>query len=244
MGPLWFIALLLIFNFGYAAWRMLTRNRKSEAIHESSPPSYLFIIVFILALAMISYLLRMIVPLGKEMLGFPTLAYLPQYLSLFALGIVAARRDWFRTLPVSKGLAGLGAALVAAIFLFPLAFSGRFFVLELTPIFSNSLGNGHWQSAVYVLWDSVFAVGLCLGVLTIFRRFCNSQGRLSRFMAQHSYTVYIIHIPIVVLITAFLLKGIELVPLLKFGIAVAIAVPASFAIAYIVRKIPKASRIL
>ena len=244
MGPLWFVAMLLIFNFGYAAWKMLTRERKSEAIRESSPPSYLFIVVFILALAVVSYLLRMVVPLGKDMFGFPTLAYLPQYLSLFVLGAVASRRDWFRTLPVSKGLVGLGAALVAAVFLFPLAFSGRLFALEFSPIFSNSLGNGHWQSAVYVLWDSVFAVGICLGVFTIFRRFCNRQGRLSRFMSQHSYTVYIIHIPIVVLITAFLLKGIELEPLLKFGIAVVIALPASFAIAYIVRKIPGASRIV
>ena len=47
-----------------------------------------------------------------------------------------------------------------------------------------------------------------------------------------------------VFLTAFVLKGIELVPLLKFGIVAIIAVPVSFAIAYIVRKIPLASRIL
>jgi len=244
MGPLWFVAMLLIFNFGYVAWQILTRKRKSEAIRQSSPPSYLFIGVFILALAVVSYLLRMVVPLGKDVLGFPTLAYLPQYLSLFVLGAVASRHDWFRTLPFSRGLVGLGVALVAAVFLFPLAFGGRWFALEFTPLFPNSLGNGHWQSAVYVLWDSAFAVGMCLGALTLFRRFCNGQGSIGRFLSQHSYTVYIIHIPIVVFLTAFVLKRIELVPLLKFGIVAVIAVPVSFAIAYIVRKIPLASRIL
>ena len=128
--------------------------------------------------------------------------------------------------------------------MFPLAFGGRWFALEFTPLFPNSLGNGHWQSAVYVLWDSVLAVGMCLGTLTLFRRFCDGWGRLGRFLSKHSYTVYIIHIPIVVFLTAFVLKGIELVPLLKFGIVSVIAMPASFAIAYIVRKIPLASRIL
>ncbi|MFC1908252.1 acyltransferase family protein [Chloroflexota bacterium] len=244
MGPLWFVTMLLIFNFGYAVWRMLMRKRKSEAIIESSPPGYLSIVVFILTLAGVSYLLRMVIPLGKDVLGFPTLAYLPQYLSLFVLGAVASQRNWFRTLPSSMGIVGLGTALVVGVLLFPLAFSGHLFSLEITPALTNFTGNGQWQSAVYVLWDSAFAVGMCLGALTLFRRFCNGQGKLGRFLSQHSYTVYIIHIPIVVFLTAFVLKGIELVPLLKFGIVAVIAVPVSFTIAYIVRKIPLASRIL
>ncbi|MFC1874477.1 acyltransferase family protein [Chloroflexota bacterium] len=244
MGPMWFVAMLLIFNFGYAACRMLKRSWIHKAKSESSPPSYLLIGVFILALATVSYLLRMVIPLGKDVLGFPTLAYLPQYLSLFVLGTVASRRNWFRIVPSSMGLVGFITALVAVVFLFPLAFSGQLFSLEITPALANFTGNGHWQSAVYVLWDSAFAVGMCLGTLTLFRRFCNGQGKLGRFLSQQSYTVYIIHIPIVVFLSAFVLKGIELVPLLKFGIVAVIAVPVSFTIAYIVRKIPLASRIL
>ena len=62
--------------------------------------------------------------MGKEVLDFPTLSYLPQYLSLFVVGIVAYRRDWFRTIPGSMGVVGFVTALVATILLFPLAFSG------------------------------------------------------------------------------------------------------------------------
>ena len=50
MGPLWFVALLLIFDFGYAAWRMLTRRRTLNSMGNSSVPSYLLIGAFILAL--------------------------------------------------------------------------------------------------------------------------------------------------------------------------------------------------
>jgi len=243
MGPLWFVAMLLIFDFGYAAWRMLTRNRTSYSMSKSSLPSYLLIGIFILALALVSYLVRIVVPMGKEVLGFPTLSYLPQYLSLFVLGTVASRHNWFRTLPSSMGLVGFVTALVAGVLLFPLAFSGHLFSLEITPALTNFFGNGHWQSAVYTLWDSTFAVGMCLGVITLFRHFFNGQGRFGRFLSQHSYTVYVIHIPIVVFL-GVALKGIELEPLLKFGMAAVIAVPLCFSIAYLVRKIPLASRIL
>jgi glucan biosynthesis protein C len=222
---------------------MLTRNRTSYSMSKSSRPSYLLIGVFILALALVSYLVRIVVPMGKDVLGFPTLSYLPQYLSLFVLGTVASPHNWFRTLPSSMGLVGFVTALVAGILLLPLAFSGHLFSLELTPALANLLGNGQWQSAVYALWDSTFAVGICLGVITLFRHFFNGQGRFGRFLSQHSYTVYVIHIPIVVFL-AVALRGIDLEHLLKFGMAAVITVPTCFAVAYIVRKIPLASRIL
>jgi glucan biosynthesis protein C len=243
LGPLWFVAMLLIFSFGYAALRMLTRNRTSSSMSKSLLPSYLGTGVFVLALALVSYLVRIIVPLGKSVLDFPTLAYLPQYLSFFVIGTVASHRDWFRTLPSSMGIVGFVTAVVAAVFLFPLAFSGRLFSLELTPALGNAWGNGQWQSAVYALWDSIFAVWMCLGAITLFRRFFNGQGRFGRFLSQHSYAVYVIHIPILVVV-AYVLSGIQLAPLLKFGLASLIGVPTCFAVAYIVRKIPGVSRIL
>jgi surface polysaccharide O-acyltransferase-like enzyme len=249
LGPLWFVAMLLIFTFGYAAWRRLTRNRTSSSMSRSSPPSYLHIGIFILALALVSYLVRIIVPLGEDVslfvdfLSFPTIAYLPQYLSFFVLGTVASRHDWFRTLPRSMGVVGFVTAVVVGVLLFPLAFSGHLFSLELTPALGNAWGNGHWQSAVYALFDSIFAVGMCLGLIPLFRRFFNGQGRFGRFLSQHNYTVYVIHIPIVVVV-AYALRGIELAPLLKFGMAAVIVVPTCFVVAYIVRKIPGVARIL
>jgi hypothetical protein len=243
LGPLWFVAMLLIFSFGYAAWRMLTRNTTSSSMSEPSVPSYLRIGVFILALAAISYLVRIIIPIGKEVLGFPTLAYLPQYLSFFILGAVASRYDWFRTLPRSMGIVGFVIALLATVFLFSIGLLSLLKAIENASPQIPPFGYGTWQSAVYTLWDSTFAVGMVLGLIPLFRRFFNGQGSFGRFLSQHSYTVYVIHIPIVVFL-AFALKGIELAALLKFGMAAVIGVPLCFAFAYIVRKIPLASRIL
>jgi glucan biosynthesis protein C len=242
LGPLWFVAMLLIFTSGYAVWQRLTKSRFSSSMSEPSVPSYLHIGIFTLALALVSFLVRVIVPIGKSVLDFPTLSYLPQYLSFFVLGTVAYRHNWFRTLPSSMGLVGLVTAAVAGVLLFPLAFSGRLFSLEVTEA-APFVGNGHWQSAVYALWDSIFAVGMCLGLIPLFRRFFNGQGRFGTFLSQHSYAVYIIHIPIVVFL-AYALRGIELVPLLKYGMVSLIAVPTCFAAAYVLRRIPGVSRIL
>ena len=248
-GPTWFVAMLLIFSFGYAGWRMLTGKREPSSMPDASPPSYLRIGLFILALALASYLVRIIIPLGRSVnlfvyfLSFPTIAYLPQYLSFFVLGVVASRYDWFRTLPRSMGKGGFVAALVATVLLFSIGFLSLLKAIENASPQIPPFGYGTWQSAVYALWDSLFAVGMCLGMITLFRRFFNGQGRFGRFLSQHSYAVYIFHIPIIVLL-AVALRGIELAALLKFGVMAVIIVPTCFAIAYIVHKIPGVSRIL
>jgi fucose 4-O-acetylase-like acetyltransferase len=250
VGPLWFIEMLLIFDFGYTLWRIISKNRKARPLDDRKPPRYLAIGIFTLALATVSYLLRMVVPMGKtlpilryQVLQFPTLAYLPQYLSFFIIGIIASRRDWFRAIPVSMGYVGFGMALVAAVVLFPLALSGHMFSLKLSVVSGNFVGNGWWHSAVYALWDSIFSVGMCLGLITLFRRFLNQQGKLSRVMSQQSFAVFILHIPIVVFV-AVLIRGINLQNLLKFCLAAILIVPLCFAVAWLVRKIPGVSKIV
>jgi len=175
-------------------------------------------------------------------LDFPTLGYLPQYLSFFVVGIVAYRRDWFRTLPDRMGKVGFVTAVVATLLLFPIPILGMLGGSMRFP------GNGSWSSAVYALWDSIFAISLCLAAITFFRRYFNEKSRLGSFLSQQSYAVYVIHSPILVVLTygfylAFSSWGIDLGPLLKFTLASVIMVPICLAVAYIIRKIPGVSRV-
>jgi glucan biosynthesis protein C len=235
-GPLWFVAMLLVFDFSYAAWRVATRNRAVRSATDSALPNYRMIVVFVLALALASYLIRIVVPLGRYVSVFPTLAYLPQYLSFFIIGIIAYRRNWLRTIPSRMGKLGFGAALVATLTLFPIAL-----IFEVPN--AAFLGGGYWQSAVYALWDSALAVGIVLGLTTLIRRFFDYPSRLGRFLSQQSYTVFIIHIPVIISL-AVAMQGIHLEQLLKFGLATIVGVPLCFVGAYLVRKIPLADRVL
>ena len=241
LGPMWFVALLLIFCFGYVVWRQITRNR--GAAHESSTPRYWQIGVFILALALASYLVRMVIPLGRSVLGFPTLAYLPQYLGFFILGTVAFRRDWLRRLPGSMGAVGFIAALVATAALFSVAFLSFLRALESGAAQFPPFGFGTWQSAVYALWDSIFAVGMVLAAITFFRRFLGGQSSFGGFLSDQSYAVYIIHIPIIVFL-AYALRGVAQPPLFKFSVASLIVLTICFVAAWVIRKIPGVSKVI
>jgi peptidoglycan/LPS O-acetylase OafA/YrhL len=132
------------------------------------------------------------------------------------------------------GRKGFLMALVATITIFPFAVSGGA---------TFAVGHGYWQSAVYALWDSTFAVGMSLGLITLFRERINWSGTRSRFLQRHSYTVYFIQAPIIVFV-ALALRGLSIEHLLKFGLAAVITVPLCFALAYVVLKIPYASRVL
>jgi fucose 4-O-acetylase-like acetyltransferase len=241
LGVAWFLALLLIFNFGYAAWREPSKN-EAVVVEPAPPPSYLGTGLFIISLALLSYLVRIAIPLGKELFDFPTLSYLPQYLSFFIIGTIAYRRDWLRTVPGSMGAAGFVAAVLATILLFPLALSGKPLSLTLVEP-AQWLGGGSWESAVYALWDSIFAVGMVLAAITLFRRFFNNNSRFGRFLAQQSYAVYLIHVPIIVF-TAIALKELDLAALPKFVTVSLIVIPVCFIVAWLMRKIPGVSRII
>jgi membrane-bound acyltransferase YfiQ involved in biofilm formation len=141
------------------------------------------------------------------------------------------------------GYVGFGMAAAAALLLFPPALSGRMFSLKLSIVSGNFVGRGWWHSAVFALWDSIFSVGMCLGLITVFRRLFNRQAAPARSMSRQSYAVFILHIPIIVWV-AVLMRGINLENLLKFGLAAIIIVPLCFAVAWLVRKIPGVSRVV
>jgi peptidoglycan/LPS O-acetylase OafA/YrhL len=233
-GPMWFVAMLLVFDIGFAIWWAARRNRMPRQESSKEPPRYRAIAAFILVLALTSYLIRIAIPIGEFVAGFPTLSYLPQYVSFFIIGIVAVRHNWLRNVPKSMGRAGFALVLVATIIVFPIAISGGA---------TNVAGYGSWQSAVYAVWDSTVAVGMSLGLITLFRDRFNWSGSFTRFLQRHSYTVYVIQAPIIVFVVVALM-GLSLEHLLKFGLAAVITVPLCFAAAYLVLKIPFASSVL
>ena len=231
---MWFVAMLLVFDIGFAIWWAARRNRMARQESSNEPPRYRTIVAFILVLALTSYLIRIVIPIGEFVAGFPTLSYFPQYVSFFIIGIVAVRHNWLRNVPKSMGRVGFALVVVATIIVFPIAISGGA---------TNVAGYGSWQSAVYALWDSIVAVGMSLGLITLFRERFNWSGSFTRFLQRHSYTVYVIQAPIIVFV-AVALMGLSLEHLLKFGLAAVITVPLCFAAAYLVLKIPFASRVL
>jgi peptidoglycan/LPS O-acetylase OafA/YrhL len=90
-------------------------------------------------------------------------------------------------------------------------------------------------------WYSESAMSIVL--LVLFCKRLNHQGKLAKAMSASSYTAYIIHAPVTVLV-ALAIRHIRLYPLLKFALAVLIAVPLCFVLGNFIRQLSLVRRIL
>jgi len=239
MGPFWFVVMLIVFCAVYVLWRLLTRQlTKTKPVMQKSPapPKFAKIAIFIIILAAASYFIRIAVPIASPVLHFPSLAYLPQYASFFVLGIVANRKNWLFAIPDKFGKRGITVALVSLIL----------FLIGMSPRFGSGaafIGGGTAQSGIYAFWDSLFAVCVCIWLITLFRKRFNFQYNFCKALSRGAFTVYLIHCPVIVMM-ALLMRDVSITPLLKFLLMACICVPLCFALAYLIRKIPKADRIL
>jgi peptidoglycan/LPS O-acetylase OafA/YrhL len=251
---LWFVQLLLIFVCAYAAWASVARRGKPSAttqhVQEKRPlPRAYSIAAFVIVLAAASFVIRLWFPVlagfaagGSEpvivVLGFfsPSSYDLPQYIALFIAGILAYRRDWLRRVPGSAGVAGIIAVVVATLVLFPLVGIGGFANLEFA-------GGWHWQSFVYALWEAIFCVGICLALVTLFRSRFDRPGRVWNFLSRQAYVVYIFHLPLIsCVVVAFTKLGVP--GTVWFPLSVVVVPPLCFALAFAIRKLPGASRVV
>jgi acyltransferase-like protein len=245
-GPVWFIAALLLFSILYAAWRRLTGHRPQAAERPGQLPGKRAIYGFILALGLVTFVFRIWLPMFSrfQLLNLPV-GYLPQYLSLYILGLIAYRRNWFFEISPRMGRDWLRTVLIAIL---ALILGTILFMMIVGPgaavtQLNHFLGGFHWQAFAYGLWESFMVVGVSIGLLALFRQRLNHQGRLAKGLAASAYTVYLIH-PLVIVSFAYAFHTVALYPLLKFVIAVLITLPLCFLISSLIRKIPLANKIL
>ncbi len=248
-GPAWFIALLLLFSLAYAGWRGLSEHRMMSATTRNGKlPSYRAIAVFIVALGLVTFVERIWWPAGSmfQPLNVPA-GYLPQYISLYILGLIAYCRNWFFELTPKMGRDWSLMALIATLIIL----GGLVFPSAMQEAGASGTrqagyavaGGFNWLAFSFALWESFVVVGVCIGLLVPFRMRWNHQGRLARSLAASVYIVYLIHAPVLVGF-AYAFHVVALYPLLKWGIAVLITIPLCFLISSLIRKIPLANRIL
>lgn len=224
-GPMWFAEVLIVFALAYAWWR----SRRPAPEPSPAPLRPRSVVLFVLGLSLATFLWRIPVPTGSyvPVLGLPTPNFLPQYVAMFALGCVAFRRGWFETLPARAGHLAFAAAGVSTAVLLPL----------------SSMTSGAANSAVVATWESAFAVSMIIGLTVLFRERFAGQGPRGRLLSDHAFTVYIIH-PLVLVAIGYALRPLEAIAVVKFAIMAVVALPLCWGLAYLVRSLPGAKRVL
>ncbi len=233
-GPLWFCLALLIFCVIYAGVRVVVRSAAST---EAWLPANRHVILLMLAIATATFLVRIVQPIGTAVWNMQ-LCFFSQYVLLFIAGLHAYRHNWLQGIPHRFGMRwlafslGIGAVTWFAIVILAVHFHWQFFD-----------GGLHWQSVVASSWESFFCVGVCLGLIVIFRERFNTQGRLVRFLSDNAFAVYVFHPPVVIA-ASLALRGFDAPPVAKFAIVSAIATVIAFIAAAALRRVPVLNRIL
>ncbi|WP_166242905.1 acyltransferase family protein [Paenibacillus turpanensis] len=239
IGPLWFLFALLLFNGAYAAYRRVDRVAGQDHSALGAPKlTARKLLVYLALVGLGNFVIRLWMPIGEELLSLQ-LGYFPAYIGLFAGGIAAYRGQWLHKLTVPSARRWGTAAILA------------FIALPVAMIFGGALegdtsafeGGMTWQSAFYSIVDPILGLGISMVLLVWYRKRKDIGEKRTAWWSTHAFGAYIFH-PLAVTYIAFALQGLEIFPLLKFILVGGIAVPISFAAASLVRKIPRAARIL
>ena len=239
---LWFLLHLLMYTLGYALWRLITNRFNFRVRSDGKIPWHAVLLVFIFILVLFTWIVRFRYTINQWIPLFylipAEMAHLPQYISMFIMGILVYRFKALDRLPTTVGMVWLGIGVVLGAWYYADILSGESFMISL-PISGKNLGSLAWSG-----WEALVCVGLGVGLLTLFREWINQPaGRLMAAITRSQYGTYIIHILVVVGVQAGL-DSISLTPFIKFGIVTVVAVIISFWISHLLVKIPVLKKVI
>jgi glucan biosynthesis protein C len=240
-GPLWFVEALLMFCVLYAVFRVVWRRPLRSAEDANDVPRPGAILVFAAALGVLTAVARLWFPINWAFgpLNFQ-LCFFVQYIAMFIVGIAAYRRNWLNGFPSHTAAPLLAVVSVLAIVGLPVLFILGGALKGNLPRF---LGGPYWQAFAYAMWEQLVGVSMMVLLLVLFRDRFNRQGKLAREASAGSYTVYIVHTPIIVFF-ALAARSVQIYPLLKFALVAVVMAPACFVLSAGIKRLPLARRIL
>jgi hypothetical protein len=235
-GPLWFVAVLLIYSLGYAAWRDWGPQWTPA---RAAPISGRSLVVVATALSLATILTRLVFPFDGHQVGELQLWQWPQYLALFGLGIVGARRGGLAPVPDrvrrrcgAVSLVGLGAFL---------ALEGAVVAAGLEPPDAFADERLHWAPIALSAIEGPLAVGASVWLLGTAQRRCNRPWR--RSVTRSAYGAFILQGPVLIGI-ALALRPVDVPAEVKALLLACAGVGASFAAAWLLLSRTGLGRIL
>lgn len=187
LGPMWFVALLLLFSILYFWFDKMTIGNLSHFYRPIKKP---VLITGFFTLILVTFLLRIYFPVGDwlPVIGIQP-AHLTQYVICFALGIWTKETNTLRKLKFKSAIKWFVLAQILILIGFPMVF-----LLGGAPKNTDLfMGGLHWQSLAYVVWEQLVAVSMIYGFLGIFNRYFNKQNDWTKDLSQNTYAIYVFH---------------------------------------------------
>jgi peptidoglycan/LPS O-acetylase OafA/YrhL len=242
-GHLWFVQHLLCYTLLYLVWRQSPdRVRRRVVGWLPGEIRHRHLVVFALLLAAATFIVRIWYPIDwwVGILGFiqSEPAHLPQYASLYVLGLAAAGKGWLKSMPTSLGRTWLVVALTLAAIMWLGLVPGFGW---LWPYFAG--GGLSEYAAVRATWEAFLCVGMCVGLVVFFRDHVAARTPILKSLAADTYGVYLFHVPVLVVLS-YALSGAALSPLVKFLLGAVFGLAFTVALVEPLRRLPGVKRVL
>ena len=238
-GPLWFAIALLIFSLVLAMKRAI--HPAADRIERRPPPSPVQIVGFSLLLVAATFSFRLVQPLDTDFFNMQ-LGFFAQYIGVFTVGVLAGRYGWLEALASSRLAARAGGLVLVA---GPLGLTATLMLggVMKTGDFQPFKGGWHWPAFGLAAWEQLSGVALGLGAMALFQRRFNTDGPIARWMARHSFGVYVLHAPILVALT-LAMHPLPGGPVAKMLLLTVLGLVLSHAAAAIAKQVPGLRQIL
>ena len=136
-----------------------------------------------------------------------------QYLMMFAVGVIAVRYGWFEKM--TKKHVKAWSITIAAVFV--LFYLYAFLFVGMDADFSVFMGGTSVAALFWLVAESIICVGMIFVLIPVFHAKFNHQGTLLHNLSSSAYQMYLIHPPILVLVSlAF--ASVLLIPVVKLAI--------------------------
>jgi peptidoglycan/LPS O-acetylase OafA/YrhL len=238
-GTLWFVGVLLIFSLGYAA--VVALRGLPERPWPAGGIATRHLLLLVAAVGALTFVVRLVLPLGAEDPTDLNLWEWPACLGLFAVGVLAAPHGWAREVPSevrrhARVLALIGLAAAAGLYAAVAA-------LDVDP--ATLLGGPTVAAAAFVTVEATLTVFGSMWLLGL------AQAHLDRPLLPHgaalaraAYGAFLVQGPVLIGL-ALLLRPLDVPAEVKALTLVATGVAASFGVAHlVVTRVPVLSRVL
>jgi glucan biosynthesis protein C len=229
-GPMWFLYVLLLLTAGYTLWRQITKTESLRRFipEELSIPRYFYLLLLAIGLGCVTFLVRLVSPVDAFPLGIPV-GFMVQYAIMYSVGVIAVRYDWFEKM--SRVHVRIWSITMAVTFVLFYLYGFLFLGLDSDP--NVMLGGPTLHAFVFALADNVMCMAMIFVLIPIFRSRYNDQGVLLRNLSSSAYHIYLIHAPVLVLVSLGF-ASIPLIPVLKLAIVFPLAVILCYLASYYV----------
>jgi glucan biosynthesis protein C len=105
-----------------------------------------------------------------------------------------------------------------------------------------ALTTGFAATVTVAAFEAVFATGMVIGLLVLFRDRFAGHGPRARFLAQNAFAVYVLH-PLVLTALGYALAGLVAPAIVKALVLGVLGLPLCWALAAAVRALPLARKV-